>query len=160
MWGTFIIKGLWEISEYIFVRLLVITSVCHFLNYQNNRQIIFCCLSLFRGSVVFKTLRSSHASLAREVSLTSEEYEKLEVHFSLFVSYRLDFMCFDFVLSNEIYWFCTSFCETCSRTSFWYFHIFGLRIVIQQVDSQGAIYKKTLITIYNSTGISLKKEIQ
>eukprot|EP00112_Aurelia_sp_Birch-Aquarium-sp1_P013422 Seg2847.6 transcript_id=Seg2847.6/GoldUCD/mRNA.D3Y31 product="ER membrane protein complex subunit 10" protein_id=Seg2847.6/GoldUCD/D3Y31 len=31
-----------------------------------------------RGSVVFKTLRSSHASLAREVSLTSEEYEKLE----------------------------------------------------------------------------------
>lgn len=32
-----------------------------------------------RGSIVFKTLRSSVASLARDVSLTSEEYEKLEV---------------------------------------------------------------------------------
>lgn len=31
-----------------------------------------------RGSIVFKTLRSSVASLARDVSLTSEEYEKLE----------------------------------------------------------------------------------
>jgi len=31
-----------------------------------------------RGTILFKTLRSTHASLAREVSLSQEEYDKLE----------------------------------------------------------------------------------
>lgn len=37
-----------------------------------------------RGTIVFKTLRSSHATLARELSLSQEEYEKLEVSFARF----------------------------------------------------------------------------
>ena len=36
-------------------------------------------LSVYRGSIVFKTLRSSVASFAKEVELTSEEVEELKV---------------------------------------------------------------------------------
>ena len=35
-----------------------------------------------RGTILFKTLRSTHAALAREVSLSQEEYDKLEVSFT------------------------------------------------------------------------------